>query len=296
VDPSCQILVSRSGLWSALCRRTIALLALILLTSRPLQAQMPFYTDDTDVTAPGTLHIETFDEVDALQSARYPDLRQNTANIKINFGLPHGLEVDLDAPYLSIYRAPGSPASRGVGDTDMGVKWEVHEASPASRLPALAFSFYVELPTGNTRQELGSGLTDYWLNFVVQEALSDKTRFNFNLGILFAGNTSTGVIGIETTRGQIFTGGISLLHDVSARLTVGDELYGGVSDNSGLDRTQLQAMLGAQFTIRDGVTLCVGLIGGEYAASPRIGGQIGIAVDFPNALAPFGRKPVGRFP
>lgn len=266
---------------------------LILITSRPLQAQMPFYTDDTDLTAPGTLHIEAFDEVDALQSTQFPDLRQNTANIKINIGLPRRLELDLDAPYLTIYRAPGSRISRGVGDTDMGVKWEAHETSPASRLPAFAFSFYVEFPTGNTRQELGSGLTDYWLNSVVQEPLSDHTRINLNLGILFAGNTSTGVVGIETTRGQVFTGGISLLHDVSPILTVGGELYGGIADNNGLHRTQLQAMLGAQFTIRDGMTLCVGLIGGEYAASPRIGGQIGIAVDFPDALGPFGRKPAG---
>jgi Putative MetA-pathway of phenol degradation len=275
------------------CRRTSALLPLILLTSRPLQAQMPFYTDDTDVTAPGILHIEAFDEVDALQSTQFPDLRQNTANIKINFGLPHGLELDLDAPYLSIYRAAGSRMSRGVGDTDMGVKWETHQASPATRVPAFAVSFYVEFPTGNTRQELGSGLTDYWLNFIVQQPISGTTRINLNLGILFAGNTSTGVVGIETTRGQVFTGGISLLHDVSPKLTVGGELYGGISDNSGLDRTQLQAMLGAQFTIRDGMTLCAGLIGGEYAASPRIGGQIGIAIDFPEALGRFGRKLAG---
>jgi hypothetical protein len=263
---------------------------LTLFSSRPLQAQMPFYTDDTAVTAPGTLHIEVFDELDALQSTQVPDLRQNTANIKINFGLPHGLELDVDAPYLSIYRAPGSRTSRGVGDTDLGVKWNVRDASPASHRPAFAVSFYVEFPTGNTLQELGSGLTDYWLNFILQEPLSDETRFNVNLGVLFAGNTSTGIIGIQTTRGQVFTGGISVLHDLSPRLTVGGELYGGIADNNGLDRTQLQAMLGAQYTIRDGMTLCFGLIGGEYAASPRFGGQIGIAVDFPDALGPFGRS------
>jgi len=146
-------------------------------------------------------------------------------------------------------------------------------------------SFYTEFPTGDARQELGSGLTDYWLNFIAQAPVSESTRVNLNLGILFAGNTSTGVVGIETSRGQVFTGGISVLHDVTPRLTVGGEIYGGISDNDGLDRTQLQAMLGAQYAIRDNLTICMGLIAGTYAASPSLGGQIGISMDFPHIFS-----------
>jgi len=260
-------------------------LLLVLLASGPLAAQMPFYTDDTAVTERGTLHIEIFDELDALQSMQFPDLRQNTTNLKVNVGLPHGLELDVDAPYLGIERAAGSRSSRGVGDTDMGVKWNLREATANSHMPALAVSFYTEFPTGDARQELGSGLTDYWLNFIAQAPVSESTRVNLNLGILFAGNTSTGVVGIETSRGQVFTGGISVLHDVTPRLTVGGEIYGGISDNDGLDRTQLQAMLGAQYAIRDNLTICMGLIAGTYAASPSLGGQIGISMDFPHIFS-----------
>jgi hypothetical protein len=245
---------------------------------------MPFYTDDTEVTEPGTLHVEAFDELDILQSAQYPDLRQNTINLKLNTGLPYRFELDLDAPYLAIDRAAGSITSRGIGDTDFGLKWKMREAAPQSHLPALAASFYVEVPTGNAQQELGSGLTDYWLNLVAQEPISEHTRINVNLGILFAGNTSTGVVGIETTRGQVLTGGLSLLHDLNERLSVGGEVSGGIADNDGLHRTQLQVLLGAQYGVRNNVALCIGLVGGRYAASPRIGGQIGIAVDFPGLL------------
>jgi len=258
----------------------LATLSLLFVTG-PLPAQMPFYTDDTEFTAASTLHVEAFDELDALQSSQFPDLRQNTANLKVNVGLPRGLELDVDAPYLAIYRTAGVDSSRGIGDTDFGIKWKLHEASAETRLPALAVSFYVEVPTGDTRQELGSGLTDYWLNFALQQPLSERTRFNVNLGILFAGNTSTGVVGIETTRGHVFTGGISLLHDVDSRLTIGAEIYGGIADNDGLDRTQLQGLLGVQYAIRSNVTICLGLVGGVYAASPKIGGQLGIAMDFP---------------
>ncbi len=272
------------------CRPSILLL-FALLASGPLRAQMPFYTDDSAVTEPGTLHVEIFDEVDALQSMQFPDLRQNTANLKVNVGLPHGFELDVDAPYLTIYRAPGSRSSRGVGDTDMGVKWNIHEAAPNSPVPALAVSFYTEFPTGDARQELGSGLTDYWLNFIVQRPLSESTRVNIDLGILFAGNTSTGVVGISTTRGQVFTGGISVLHDFNPKLTVGGEIYGGISDNDGLDRTQLQAMLGAQYAVRDNVSICLGLIAGTFTASPRLGGQLGISIDFPNTFGSLVHRP-----
>ena len=53
-------------------------------------------------------------------------------------------------------------------------------------------------------------MTDYWLNLISQESLSDKTRINVNLGYLFAGNSSTGVLGIQSTRGHVYTGGLSV--------------------------------------------------------------------------------------
>jgi hypothetical protein len=270
------------------CVALVVALSVLLCGSRPLRAQIPFYTDDTSVTEPGKLHAEAFDEFDGLQSSQFPDLRQNTANMKLNFSPVRGVELDIDAPYLTIYRAPTSAPtsapSRGVGDTNLGAKWNVRETPTGSLLPAFAVSLYVEFPTGDAHQELGSGLTDYWLNFILQKPLSESTRVNVNLGILFAGNTSTGVVGIQTRRGQVYTGGLSLLHDVTPNLTLGGELYGGVSDSAGLDKTQLQAMLGAQYQIRNGLTLCVGVLGGKYGGTPRLGGQIGLSVDFPDVF------------
>jgi hypothetical protein len=225
--------------------------------------------------------MEMFDEYDGLQSSQFPDERQNTANFKINYSPLSNLELDLDVPYLNIQRAPGRESSRGVGDTNIGAKWSL----PADRSQPLgmsyAVSFYVEFPTGNAAQGLGSGLTDYWLNLVFQKPLSGSMRINGNLGILFAGNTSTGAVGIQTRRGQVYTGGFSILHDVSSRLALGAELYGGISDGAGQDKTQLQAMAGGQFSVRDGFSLCFGVLGGKYGATPRLGGQVGIAVDLP---------------
>jgi hypothetical protein len=265
-------------------RVRLALFVVCAMAIAPqLPAQMPFYTDDPDVTDRGKWHFEFFNEYDGLQSSQYPDLRQNTANFKLNYGLPHNLEWDIDAPYLSIYRAPEAQSASGIGDTDLGLKWNFRKsARPFS--PALAASLYIEFPTGDTHKQLSSGLRDYWLNFIAQEPLTDKTRLTLNLGFLFAGNTSTGVVGIQTTHGHVYTGGLSLTHDFNPRLTLGCEAYGGVADTSGLGKDQLQGLGGGSYTLRNGFSLAFALLGGKFEASPRIGGQVGFAVDFPDVL------------
>ena len=259
----------------------LLLLACLALSARPIPAQMPFYTDNADVTDNGTLHFEFFNEFDGLQSAQYPDLRQNTFNYKVNYGLPHGLEVDLDAPYLSILRSSQSQNSSGPGDTDMGIKWNFHKAPHPLGVPALSASLYIEFPTGDDRHELGSGLTDYWLNSIAEEALSDKSRFNANFGFLFAGNTSTGVIGTQNTHGHVYTGGLSFTHDFNPRLTLGLEAYGAVADNKGLGKDQLQGLAGGQYSLTSRCAVTFAVLGGSHVASPRIGGQVGFEIDFP---------------
>ncbi len=275
----------RSSVWIAACLYFWAL-------SVPASAQLPFYTDDPAVTEPGKWHFEFFDELDALQPPQYPNLRQNTANYKLNYGLPYNLEVDLDAPYLAIYHALAFPASSGAGDTNLGIKWEFHKEKPGSPVPAMGVSFYVEFPTGDANQQLGSGLIDYWLNFIAQKSLSDKTRVNVNAGYLFAGNTSTGVLGITKVRGHVFAGGVSLLHDFTPRLTIGAEMFGGFGSSNDLARSQLQGLVGGTYQLRNGLALSLGLLAGKYIASPVVGGQIGFAVDFPDIVRPASRQSI----
>ena len=73
----------------------------------------------------------------------------------------------------------------------------------------------------------------------------------------------------------------SVLHDFNSRLTLGVEAHAGVAHTSGLGRTQLQGLIGGEYALRDGCSRTFGLLGGRYEASPRIGGQIGVSVDFP---------------
>lgn len=261
------------------------LLCCALWSTGSLAAQMPFYTDNADVTSQRTLHFEFFNEFDGLQSAQFPDLRQNTFNYKANYGLPCSLELDVDSPYLSILRATGSNNSDGPGDTDMGIKWNFRKSDRPLGAPALSASLYIEFPTGDSSQELGSGLTDYWLNSIAQEALSDKTRINANFGFLFAGNTSTGVLGTQNTRGHVYTGGLSLQHDFAPRLTLGAEAYGAVADKHALGKDQLQGLAGGWYQVNSRMAITFALLGGSHIASPKMGGQIGFEIDIPFARA-----------
>jgi hypothetical protein len=256
-------------------------MALVSLIAAPLSAQMPFYTDNADVTNQGTLHFEIYNELDDLQSALNPDLRQNTANFKVNYGLPRNLELDFDIPYLAIQRAIPSHNSSGNGDSDMGIKWNFFKAPHPRRTPSLSASLYIEFPTGDERQSLGSGLTDYALNSIAQEAISDKTRVNANFGFLFAGNTSTGVLGIQTTRGHVFTAGLSIQHDFTSRLTLGGETYGAIDNNNGLGKDQFQALLGGAWALNNRTSVTFAVLGGAHIASPKIGCQFGYEIDFP---------------
>lgn len=280
-------------------RRVWLQIAILLVcapgSTRAAWAQMPFYTDNADVTDSGTLHIEIFNEVDGLQSAQYPDLRQNTFNYKVNYGLPHGLELDFDAPVLAIYRAPGSATSAGPGDTDMGIKWNFLKSTRSLSYPALSASLYIEFPTGDSRQELGSGLTDYWLNSIAQEPFTEKTRANANFGFLFAGNTSTGVLGTQNTRGHVYTGGLSLVHDFSPKLSLGIEAYGADADNKSLGKDQLQGLAGGWYQATSRLAFTFALLGGSHVASPKIGGQVGFEVDIPLRHSSAAKSPALSF-
>jgi len=245
-------------------------------------AQLPFYTDDADTTEKGKFHLEIFNEQDLLQKADYPAKRQNNINSTINYGLTSRLEFDLNAPFLHITysKASGIPNPSGFGDTQLGLKYRFHDEKTSSALPAMAVAFYVEYPTGSKRNQLGSGMVDYYLYGVAQKGFTEKTVGRLNGGIVFAGNTSTGLVGVETTRGRVYTGNGSLVRSFTPRLSLGAELFGALTGNFKLSRGQLTGQIGGAYSLTKELSLGFGIIGGKFAASPRLGAIVGIAYDF----------------
>src|ERR1044072_9211452 len=249
------------------------------LCSTTVYSQLPFYTDDADTTPKRQFHLEMYNEHDVLQKSAYPVKRQNTIVFTLNYGLTDKLELGVNAPYITLINSrivePGDVS--GQGDVQFGMKYKLRGERDGSKLPAFAIVFYAEAPTGSTRKELGSGLTDYWLYGIAQKSLTKRTTGRVNGGVLFSGNSSTGLIGIRTERGRVYTGNVSLVRAFSDKLNLGAEMFGAVTSNFILDRGQLTAQVGAQYALTNKVTLTFGVLGGSFTASPRAGVHVGFS-------------------
>ena len=252
-----------------------------LLFASAVCAQQPFVTDDADSTSKGHFHFEFSNEFDLLQRSSFPSLKQNTADFELDYGLLDNLEVGIESPLLTIFNSADTTPRlvSGIGDTNVSAKYNFLREHENSRLPAMAIAFNVELPTGDTNRQLGSGLADFYVNGILQKSVSKTTKLRLNGGILFSGNETTGVIGIKT-RGTVFTAGGSLVKQFSPKLQLGMELTGALTKEFQLGKGQLQTMFGGNYQFKNNASFDFGIVGGKYAASPRIGIQLGVSVDF----------------
>lgn len=261
--------------------RVLSILALLFFLSIPAVSQQPFVTDDADVTPKGRFHFEFSNEFDWLQRESLPSVKQNTADMELGYGLFERVEVSLAAPFLTIINQAGSVPHRvtGIGDLNISLKYNFLRERENSRRPALAIAFNLELPTGDADRQLGSGLADFYVNGILQKSLTEKTKLRFNGGILFSGNETTGALGIKS-RGTVLTGGGSLVRQFTPRLQLGFELTGAMSKDLELGKRQLQTLIGGNYQLSKNVSFDFAALGGKYAASPRVGVQLGFSVDF----------------
>jgi hypothetical protein len=262
--------------------KCILLLLIFVFRWSDAYGQLPFYTDDAETTAKGKFHIEFSNEHDWLQKSSLPGKRQNTSTLTVNYGLTDRIELGVNAPLIKIFNLRGSQlgSPSGIGDVQFGLKMKLHEERKESWFPAMAVVLYAEAPTGSTRKQIGSGLPDYWLYGVLQKSFSKRTVGRLNAGILLAGNSSTGLIGVSTTRGQVFTGNGSLVRDFTDKLKLGVEVFGGVTNDFNLSRGQLEAQVGGNYVLGDNFAFTFGVVGGRFPASPRGGVNVGFTYDF----------------
>jgi hypothetical protein len=256
--------------------------AITFLVSTSARAQLPFYTDDSDTTPKGKFHLEISNQYDWLPASSLPGKNQNTSVVTVNYGLTNHIELGVNGPLIKIFNESNSTLGNetGIGDTQFVMKMRVFDERAGSKRPAGAIVFYVEVPTGSTRKQLGSGLSDYGLYGVLQKSFTKRTTGRLNGGIVFAGNSSTGLLGIRSTRGQVFTGNGSLVRYFTPRLRLGAELFGGVTNNFDLSRGQLEAQVGGGYMVTGRLEFTFGIVAGTFPASPRAGVQLGFAYDF----------------
>ena len=63
------------------------MLLLVVLGPATAKTRQPFVTDDADTTHKGHFHFEFSNEFDWLQRSTFPNLKQNTADFELDYGL-----------------------------------------------------------------------------------------------------------------------------------------------------------------------------------------------------------------
>jgi len=264
-----------------LLHRPYRIIFLSLLFAATTQAQSPFTTDDADVTPKRKFNLVIGNEFDILPRSDFPALRQNETAFELNYGLFENVEIGFAVPLLGISSSqvviPNSVF--GLSDSTLHLKYNFYKEREKSRLPAMAISAIVQFHTGDASKDLGSGLTDYYINGILQKTVTSKKTFRLNGGILFSGSLQSGELGIKTL-GRVFTGGGSLVKQFTKKLDLGLEISGAVTGNFDLSKGQLQGLFGGNYALTDKMTFDFGLVAGHFAASPRAGVLLGLSIDF----------------
>src|SRR6185312_4392320 len=99
--------ISQRSLKSIVCASTMVL-SLLVMTASLVHAQQPFVTDDADTTPKHHFHFEFSNEFDLLQRSAAPNLKQNTADFELDYGIFDSLEIGIEAPLLTIINARGT--------------------------------------------------------------------------------------------------------------------------------------------------------------------------------------------
>lgn len=261
--------------------RLVLTLPLLVVIAATAFAQQPFITDDSETTPKGHFHFGFNNEFDLLHRASLPATKQNAASFEFEYGLLDGLEIGVDAPLVTIFNEPGTDPLRpsGIGDTNFSVKYNFLKESEHSHRPALSIVANLEFPTGNTANGIGSGLTDFYMNGILEKTVTKKVTFRLNGGILFAGSAGTGAEGFRT-RGTVYTGGGSLVRQFTPKLLLGVELTGATNGNFDLGAALMQTTIGGNYQFRKNATFDFGVVAGKHEASPRFGALLGISIDF----------------
>src|SRR5437762_6049910 len=89
-----------------------------------VRAQPPFTTEDSDVAEKGEFAVEIVNEHDLLQRSLYPNRRQNTAMVNVEFGLMKNVEISAEMPWLMVFNARGTDPQRigGLSDLELQIK------------------------------------------------------------------------------------------------------------------------------------------------------------------------------
>ena len=180
---------------------------LIILFVAEAFAGPPFKTDDPEPV--DYLHWEFY--IASLQQFNNHESDVTSPHFELNYGALPDMQLHFLAPLEYVHSADGT--HYGYSDTELGIKYRFVEETETT--PQIGVFPLVELPTGNQREQLGTGRTQVYLPLWVQKSWGKFTSY---AGGGFWYNPGVG------QKNWTFEGW-EFQYDFSEVVTLGGELY-----------------------------------------------------------------------
>ncbi len=195
----------------ALAYLAIAAPALIgFLLPLPSLAGPPFLTDDPAPVEYQHWEINNYVSPVFVKGATFAAAPASD----INYGILPDVQAHVNAG-LATSATAGAGTSVGPADLELGLKYRFLDARPADWWPQIAVYPFLDLPTGNAAQGLGTGSVHAYLPVWVQKDFGAWTTYG---GGGYWINPGTG------NRNYWFTGW-ALLRKITGSLQLGGEIY-----------------------------------------------------------------------
>jgi hypothetical protein len=224
----------------------------------------PGISNPAEFQKPGVLQVEY--GYDA--TFRAEDFRlQQVAPIALRFAATRRLLLELDLDTVRSETDDAGTRTTGVGDTSIGVQAvALHDTEEH---PALAFAYYLKLPSASEAKGLGSGRVDHKIIALVSKKFGE-TDMDFNAAYLIEGRM--GASGFITGGQAAF----ALSHDFENNFGIQGELSGQTKDDA--QPPGLYALGAFTYKVNRRLVLDSGMRFGLTHDAPRIGVFAGMTV------------------
>lgn len=167
----------------------------VLLLAGGAWAGRPLAIDDADPVDPGQFEFEAGAAYEHDFDCKHWDFP---------FGLTYGLvpSVEVGAGFggqseertevLEDTDREETQNESGIGDLNLGAKWQFMKSCPLGARHALAAS--VKFPTADEDKDLGSGETDYDLTWIASRSIGENAGVHLNLGYSWIGGPDDDVL------------------------------------------------------------------------------------------------------
>lgn len=182
--------------------------ALLILVGRA-EAGPPFVTDDPEPPDPGQWEVISTVTGTLVHGGGDASLPL----IDANYGAAPGLQLHIQ-PEMAYVRTPEG-AHYGFGDLEIGAKYRFIDEDENGWVPAIAFYPLLQLPTGDKRRGLGSGVVRTFLPIWAQKTVGKWTVY---------GGGGYGINPGADGKNAWFVGGVAL-YQFTEKLQFGGELY-----------------------------------------------------------------------